>query len=363
VDPRLEITLERLVDGLKRVLDRIVSTDAGSALGVEVSRTSREEAPLRQTEVAAAVCDAIAGMGPLEPLLRDPDVTDVLVNGPSDIWVERSGDLERVDARFPSVESLTAAVERALLPLGLRLDRRSPAVDARLPDGSRLHAIVPPAAVDGPMVAIRRFTAKVLRLDDLVAAGSIDADGAEILGESVRTRRNLIVSGATGAGKTTLLNVLSRLVPGNERIVTVEEAAELDLVGHTVRLEARPPNAEGAGEVSLRTLIRHALRMRPDRIIVGEVRGPEALDLVQAMNTGHAGSMGTVHSSGAEEALWRIETLAAMAPEAVPYDALHRMLYRSVDEVVHVERRDGRRQITSIAQVDHDAVMEMWSSR
>jgi pilus assembly protein CpaF len=264
-------------------LDRVVKRLVGSAVPMrraDLLRAARaiaaEEAPLDVERVARAAVDALAGLGPLEALLADPEVSDVLVNAPDDIWVERSGRLLRTSVRFPDSASVVAAVERAIAPLGLRLDRASPAVAARLPDGSRLHAVIPPASVDGPVVAIRRFTPAVPDLDSLVTAGSIRSDGAGLLAEMVVGRRNLLVSGGTGSGKTTLLNILSGLIPAGERVVTIEDAAELRLAGHVVRLEARPPNVEGAGEISLRTLVRHALRLRPDRIIVGEVRGPEA---------------------------------------------------------------------------------------
>jgi pilus assembly protein CpaF len=317
----------------------------------------RRQAPLDRT-IPDRTVDTLVGLGPLEPLLADPLVSDILVNAPDEVWVERSGKLVRTDVAFPSAQAVVAAVERCLLPLGLRLDRASPAVDARLADGSRLHAVIPPAAVDGPVVAIRRFVASVQSIEDLIAADTIDEEGARLLARVIRDRRSLIVSGATGSGKTTLLNVLSRAVPADERLVTVEEAAELQLEGHVVRLEARSPNAEGAGEITVRHLVRQALRMRPDRIIVGEVRGSEALDLIQAMATGHSGSMGTVHASGPEEALWRIETLAALAG-SVPHDALRAMLRGAVDAVIHVERRDGMRRVRSIHEVGHD-ISEVW---
>jgi pilus assembly protein CpaF len=335
--------------GLRRVLDDVIRSGVPlrrDTVAAQALRSGRRVAPLVPRVVDDAV-GSLVGMGPLDPILADPAVSDVLVNAPDEIWVERSGRLERIDVAFPSAEAVVAAVERALLPLGLRLDRSSPAVDARLPDGSRLHAVIPPAAVDGPVVAIRRFTAAVLSMEDLVSSGAVDDEGADLLRELVVTRNSLIVSGATGSGKTTLLNVLSRSIPPDERVVTVEEAAELRLEGHVVRLEARAPNAEGAGGISVRHLVRQALRMRPDRIIVGEVRGPEALDLIQAMATGHAGSMGTVHASGSREALWRIETLAATAG-GVPHDALRAMLWGAVDALVHVERRSGHRRIVSI---------------
>jgi pilus assembly protein CpaF len=247
-----------------------------------------------------------------------------------------------------------------IAPLGLRLDRASPAVDARLVDGSRLHAVIPPAAVDGPVVAIRRFVSVVGSLGDAVGAGAIDAGGAELLAGSVSARKNLLVSGGTGAGKTTLLNVLAAEIPAGERVVTIEDAAELRLPGHVVRLEARPPNAEGAGEITLRTLVRHALRMRPDRIVVGEVRGSEAFDLVQAMSTGHDGSMGTVHANGPEEALWRVETLALTADRNLPADAVRSMLRSAIDLVAHLERRDGVRRVKHIVEVSPGGLEQLW---
>jgi pilus assembly protein CpaF len=350
-----------VMDGVRRVLDRLLESSTGArSADRTIQRLSAIEAPLRADAVAAEVTDWVEGFGPVEPLLVDPAVTDVLINAPNDIWIEREGRLQRAEVRFPDSGAVVAAVERALLPLGLRLDRTSPTVDARLSDGSRLHAVIPPAAIDGPVVAIRRFTPAVTDLDDLVAAGAVDESGARLLGQLVANRHSLLVSGATGAGKTTLLNVLSTLIPAGERTVTIEEAAELEVRGHVVRLEARPPNAEGAGEISVRSLVRAALRMRPDRIVVGEVRGPEALDLIQAMSTGHRGSLGTVHASGPEEALWRLETLAAMAPDAVPPTILGRMLRRSVDAVIHVARHGDRRRVDAIAAVDEGGTELLW---
>jgi pilus assembly protein CpaF len=301
------------------------------------------------------VADTLLGLGRLEPLLRDPAVSDVLVNAGGEVWVERRGDLQLADVRFDDPWELRAAVERVIAPLGLRLDRASPAVDARLPDGSRLHAVIPPASVDGPVVAVRRFTEAVADLAALEASGAISPDGAALLREAVAARRTLLVAGGTGTGKTTLLNVLSKEIPAGERIVSVEDAAELRLSGHVVRLEARPPNVEGYGEVTLRQLLRHALRLRPDRIIVGEVRGPEAFDMIQAISTGHDGSMSTIHASSAEEALWRLETLALTAGAGVSEASLHRQVRRAVQVVVEVARtREGRR-VRSIVEVgEHD---------
>jgi len=342
------------VGSIDRVAARLVESDVPlrrDALLAEARRISHEEAPLAAPGLAEAAVDSLLGLGPLQALVADPSITDILVNAPDEIWVERAGVLERSPVTMPDAESIVAAVERVIAPLGLRLDRSSPAVDARLPDGSRLHAVIPPASVDGPVLAIRRFTPVVPDLEALVACGGVRLDGAEHLREAVTSRANILVSGGTGSGKTTLLNILSGEIPGGERVVTIEDSAELRLSGHVVRLEARPPNAEGAGEITLQTLVRQALRMRPDRIVVGEVRGPEALDLIQAMSTGHAGSMGTVHANGAEEALWRLETLAASGPRRVPEEAIRRQLRSAVDLVVHMDRIDGSRRVAEVASV------------
>ena len=280
---------ERIV---RRLLESDVPLQRG-ALTTAAVDLLREEAPLAPPAVAGDAVDELVGLGPLERLLRDPTISDVLVNRHDEIWIERDGILERTDVGFGDPAAVTAAVLRVISPLGLRIDRASPAVDARLSDGSRLHAVIPPVSIDGPVVAVRRFTEAVSDLDALVAAGGIELAGADLLRAAVVERHNILVTGGTGAGKTTLLNVLSKEIDPADRTVTVEDAAELRLSGHVVRLEARPPNAEGAGEVTLRTLLRHALRLRPDRIIVGEVRGPEALDMIQAMHTGHDGSTPT----------------------------------------------------------------------
>lgn len=348
---------------VERVVDRLIASGLPlrrSDLERAALRIAAEEAPLDPT-VAASAVDALVGMGPLEPILADPTVSDVLVNGPDEVWVERRGRLERYPVSFASPDAVVAAVERVIAPLGLRLDRASPAVDARLADGSRLHAVVPPASVDGPVVAIRRFVPSVRSLDDLVAGDAIDGEGAAALVAAVERRRNVVVSGGTGTGKTTLLNLLAGVIPAGERVVTVEDAAELQLPGHVVRLEARPPNAEGAGEITVRTLVRHALRLRPDRIVVGEVRGPEALDLIQAMSTGHDGSMGTVHANGAEEAMWRLESLALSGGDRVPETAVRRLLRSAVGMIVHLERRGGRRLVSCIAEVRDGGLDEVWS--
>lgn len=349
---------------IDRLVDRLVESDVPlrrEEVTVAAGRLLAEEAPLAGPELAIAVTDALVGLGPIETLLRDQSVSDVLVNGPDEIWVERSGRLERSPIRYRDSAAVVAAVERVIAPLGLRLDRASPSVDARLADGSRLHAVVPPVAADGPIVAIRRFTPAVPDLESLVAIGAVPVEGAEFLSKAVRERRNLLVAGGTGAGKTTLLNVLSGEIPPGERVVTIEDAAELQLSGHVVRLEARPANAEGAGEITLQQLVRSALRLRPDRIILGEVRGPEALDLVSALNTGHQGSMSTVHANSPEEALWRIETLAMFGDRRASEEAVRRQLMSAVDVMIQVVRRGDQRRICTIARVDADGVKEVAS--
>jgi pilus assembly protein CpaF len=288
------------------------------------------------------------GAGALDALLGDPEVTEILLNGGGGAYVERRGRLEAVAVGLDE-EGVRRMVERIIAPLGLRLDRASPMVDARLPDGSRLHAILPPVAVDGPCVAIRRFGTGRRRLGDF----GLGAGGEALLRWVVDAGWNLLLSGGTGAGKTTLLTVLAGELPPDQRIVTIEETAELALgQPHVVRLEARPANAEGAGAVPVRALVRAALRLRPDRLIVGEVRGEEAFDLLQALNTGHRGSLCTVHANGPAEALARLESLVLLAGTGLPVDAIRGQIRSSIDAVVHVARRpDGRRAVEAIAEL------------
>jgi pilus assembly protein CpaF len=343
--------MERRMNEIDRIVNSIVRSDVPlvrSAVAEAAEQISKVEAPLAQSGVVGRAVDAVIGLGPLEPLLRDPKVSDVLVNGPEEVWLEVDGTLKATDVQFESAEAVVAAVRRAIAPLGLRLDRAHPAVDARLPDGSRLHAIIPPASVDGPVVAIRRFTQAVRSLDDLVAGGGIDEAGAELLVDSVATRSNILVSGATGSGKTTLLNLLGSAVESGDRIVTIEDAAELDIPGHVVRLEAHPPNVEGKGEITIRSLLTYALRLRPDRIIVGEVRGVEAADMIQALNTGHAGSMSTVHANGPIEALDRLEVLASGLGRGGSPETIRSQVMSAFDVVIHVVRRGGLRSVDSI---------------
>ena len=339
-----------------RVVARIALADVAldrASVEAEARRSLAVEAPLAGSDAVQAVVDAVLGLGPLEALLRDPAVADVLVNGDGSVHVERHGRLESTGLVLQAAE-VAAGVERVLAPLGLRLDPAAPMVDARLPDGSRLHAVVPPVAVEGPVVAIRRFTAAVPDLAALVEAGSITRAGADLLEGAVVGRRTILVSGGTGAGKTTLLNVLSTAIPEGERLVCIEDAPELRLSGHVVRLQARPPNVEGVGAVGLHDLVRSALRLRPDRLIVGEVRGPEALDLVSALNTGHEGSMSTLHANGPAEALLRLEVLALGAGGPMRPEAIRRQIRGAVDLVVQVSRHGDSRRVTSIVEVGVD---------
>ncbi len=332
-----------------RLLDSDVPLEPG-ALRAAAAAMITDEAPLAAPGLVTEVVDALTGLGPVEELLRQPGITDVLVNGPSDVWVERSGRLERAPISFADDAAIVAAVERVVAPLGLRIDRASPALDARLPDGSRLHAVIPPAAVDGPILAIRRFSPAVADLDDLLAAGGVDEAGATLLRASVRERMNLLVAGGTGAGKTTLLNVLSQEIGDDERIVTVEDAAELRLSGHVVRLEARPPNAEGAGEVTVRTLLRHALRLRPDRIVVGEVRGAEAFDMLMALNAGCSG-IATLHANSAIDSLEKLVSYSVLAGQNVSIPFVRRTVASVIDLVVFLRRNGRQRVVDEIAAV------------
>lgn len=345
-----------------------VASRLASALlesGAELDRVSllaaapgvvEREAPLASREDVVDAIDLLVGLGPLERLLADPEVSDVLVNGPEEIYVDRAGILEKTDVAFADDGEIFAAAERAIAPLGLRLDRMSPAVDARMPDGSRLHALIPPASVDGPVLAVRRFTSAVRDLKGMVAGGSVTEEGAAFLASAVRGRLNIVVGGGTGAGKTTLLNVLSREIPSHERVVTIEDSAELQLHGHVVRLEARAANVDGAGEVRIRDLVRHALRLRPDRIIVGEVRGSEALDMITAMSTGHDGSMSTIHSNSVDETPIRLEMMATA--DGVSAEAVRRQVDSSVDVLVQMVRSPVGRKVESIVRMELGRVVE-----
>ena len=305
--------------------------------------------------VVNEVSDEVVGFGPIEFLLKDPDVTEVMVNGPDDVYVEREGRIERVEDRlFEGEESVLHLIERIVGPLGLRVDQASPWVDARLPGGSRVHAIVPPLSLRGPVLTIRTFAPVPLSGEDIVRHGCIGPRAMRFLSSCVRGRANLIVSGGAGSGKTTLLGILSSFIPDEERLITIEDAAELRLNRpHVVSLEARPPNVEGRGQVSVRDLVRNALRMRPDRIIVGEVRGGEALDMLQAMNTGHDGSLSTAHANSCRHLLWRLETMAMMSDVELPAAHIRNQVASAIDVVVQLARlRDGRRVVWEIASIE-----------
>ncbi len=307
------------------------------------------------TRVVNDVSDAVVGLGPIEFLLKDPEVTEVMVNGPDDVYVERKGRIEKVEDRlFEGEEAVLHVIERIVAPLGLRVDGSSPWVDARLPDGSRVHAIVPPLSLCGPVLNVRKFAVVGLTPQDLVATGTLGPRMLHFLGACVRGRANIVISGGTSSGKTTLLGVLTSYVPTGERIVTIEDAAELRIAKpHVIGLESRPPNVEGRGEVTVRDLVRNALRMRPDRIVVGEVRGGEALDMLQAMNTGHDGSLSTAHANSARHLLWRLETMALMSDVVLPVEHVREQVAAAVDVVVHMARlRDGRRVVFQVVTVD-----------
>ncbi|MDQ3992820.1 MAG: CpaF family protein, partial [Actinomycetota bacterium] len=315
-----------------------------------------EAAPLPEAErerLAERVLRLATGLGPLEPLLEDPAVDEVMVNGDGRVYVERAGRIEPAAASFAGRAELMHAIERILAPLGRRVDEASPLCDARLSDGSRVNVVIPPLSVDGPCLTIRRFRRGGFSLADLVENGTLPAALAEYLAGAVESRATILVSGGTGCGKTTTLNALSGAIPAGERIVTIEDAAELRLrQPHVVRLEARPPNVEGRGEVTIRQLVRNALRMRPDRIVVGEVRGAEALDMLMALNTGHEGSLSTVHANSPEEALRRIEVLALLAGVGLPHGAVRDQVGDAFDLVVHQARRaGGERRVVSVAEV------------
>jgi len=299
------------------------------------------------------ISDEILGHGPLERLLADPAVTEIMVNGPHDVWVERSGRLHETPVRFTDESHLRRIINKMVAQVGRRIDESSPMVDARLADGSRVNAVIPPLSLNGPLVTIRKFSKKRLTLDDLVAMNSLSAEAVDMMDRCVRAELNILVSGGTGTGKTTLLNAMSTSIPNKDRIVTIEDAAELRLnQRHVLRLEARPKNIEGEGEVPIRQLVRNSLRMRPDRIIVGEVRGAEALDMLQAMNTGHDGSLCTVHANTPRDALSRLETMVLMAGYDLPVRAIRQQVASALDLVVQLERlHDGSRRVVAITEV------------
>ena len=325
-----------------------VTTDIRTRLAAE-TRLSRDDRERLTSEIA----DDILGHGPLERLLADDSITEIMVNGPFDVWVERQGRLFETTVRFTDESHLRRIINKMVAQIGRRIDESSPMVDARLPDGSRVNAVIPPLSLSGPLVTIRKFSKRRLDLNDLVRLGTLNTETIEFLQRCILSELNILISGGTGSGKTTLLNALSTSIPDSDRIVTIEDAAELRLnQRHVLRLEARPKNIEGEGEIPIRELVRNSLRMRPDRIIVGEVRGSEALDMLQAMNTGHDGSLCTVHANTPRDALSRIETMVLMAGYDLPVKAIRQQVASALDMIVHLERlEDGSRRVTAITEV------------
>jgi pilus assembly protein CpaF len=358
--------------GLKRSVHEALLEDLGPKLYdahldqreleqqvLETLRTvlQRDETPLTMADrgrVAREVADEILGHGPLEPYLRDAEITEIMVNGHDQVYVERSGRLYPVDVAFTDEGHLRRTIEKIVARVGRRVDEASPMVDARLPDGSRVNAVVPPVALDGSLLTIRKFAADPFTVDDLVSFGTMTPGVAGLLEACVRGRLNVLIGGGSGAGKTTTLNVLSSFIPGDERIVTIEDAAELQLrQEHVVRLESRPANLEGRGQIAIRDLVRNSLRMRPDRIVVGEVRDGAALDMLQAMNTGHDGSITTVHSNSPRDSLARLETMVLMAAMDLPQRAIREQMASAIQLIVHQSRlKDGTRRITHITEVE-----------
>jgi pilus assembly protein CpaF len=349
----------------KRVLDE-VDLESLNRLDENIARDQvtqivremlqREKTPLALAErerLGVEILDELFGLGPIQPLLDDPTIADILVNGANAVYIERHGMLERTDVKFNNDQHLMQIIERIVSKIGRRVDESSPMVDARLQDGSRVNAIIPPLALDGPILSIRRFGRDPLTAKDLLANKTLTPQMVELLQATVKGKLNILISGGTGAGKTTMLNVLSAFIPEQERIVTIEDAAELQLKQqHVVRLETRPPNIEGKGAVKQRQLVINSLRMRPDRIIVGEVRGEEALDMLQAMNTGHEGSMTTIHANAPRDALSRLETMVAMANLNLPDKAIRQQICSAINAVVQIARMvDGTRRVTNISEI------------
>jgi pilus assembly protein CpaF len=348
----------RLVDRLDlKALEKLPPERLREELhGVVLGMVGSSAVPLNQYErdrLVHEILDEVTGLGPLEPLLADPSISDILVNTSSTVYVERAGKLETTPVQFDSNDHLMQVINRIVSRIGRRVDESSPMVDARLPDGSRVNVIIPPLAIDGPILSIRRFGRSPLRVRDLLALATLTKEAASFLAGCVRGKLNVLVSGGTGTGKTTMLNALSAFIPGDERIVTIEDSAELQLQQpHVVRLETRPPNVEGRGEIVARDLVRNSLRMRPDRIIVGEVRGAEVLDMLQAMNTGHEGSMTTIHANSPRDALTRLEAMAGMAGLTLSEIAMRQMVSRALHVIAQLSRGvDGRRRLVSITEI------------
>ncbi|MDD2060221.1 CpaF family protein [Pseudomonas sp. GD03860] len=345
----IEDSGRNLLEGSRPALAQFVVEQVGDYIARLHLALSRYE----MERLAEEIVDELTGFGPLEVLLRDASVTEILVNGPHRVFIERAGVLQQTDLRFIDAHHVERVMQRILAPLGRRLDESSPMVDARMPDGSRVNAIIPPVALDGPCLSIRKFRKDMLKSADLLATRTIDANILDFLRLAVAKRCNILVSGGTGTGKTTLLNILSQLITPHERLVSIEDVAELQLDHpHVVRLETRPPNAEGHGEIKASELIRNALRMRPDRILLGEIRGVEVLDVLTAMNTGHDGSMSTVHANTAQDALLRLETLVGLTGRQVAEKTLRQMICAALDVVIQLTRlADGRRCVSEVLEV------------
>jgi len=348
----------RLIDKLDlSKIDLIGSSDLVREIGYIIESLIVEEGvPLNQMEKDRLIVEIqheTFGLGPLEPLLADPEISDILVNNSHQVYVERYGKLQKTDVCFRDDKHLLQIIERIVSKVGRRIDESSPYVDARLPDGSRVNAIIPPLAIDGPVLSIRRFGLEPLKMGDLLRFGTMDARICHVLQGAVKVRLNILISGGTGSGKTTLLNVLSENIPNDERVVTIEDSAELHMKQeHVVRLETRPINIEGRGEVTQRDLLRNALRMRPDRIIIGEVRGGEALDMLQAMNTGHDGSLSTIHANTTRDAMSRLETMVLMAGMDLPERAIREQIASAIDLVIQLVRfSDGTRKIVKVSEI------------
>ena len=339
------------------VMERLAPNELRAELGGLVQNIVRDErialSPQELSTLVQAIQNEVMGLGPIEPLIADPTVSDILVNGSSAVYVERFGRLERTAIQFSDDDHVYRIIEKIVSRIGRRIDESSPMVDARLPDGSRVNAIIPPLALDGPMLSIRRFSATPLQVADLVRLGTLTADMAKVLEGLVTCKMNVLISGGTGSGKTTLLNMMSAFVPETERVVTIEDAAELRLQQpHVVRLETRPPNVEGRGEITQRLLVKNSLRMRPDRIVIGEVRGGEVLDMLQAMNTGHEGSMTTIHANSPRDAMTRLENMVGLSGVSIGLKPIRQQIASALTAVIQVSRMtDGSRKVTSIQEI------------
>ena len=339
------------------VLESLPQEQLRAELAILVKQVIRAEqielAPAQLHTLTVNIQNEVMGLGPIEPLLADPEISDILVNGPSAVYIERRGRLEKTEIQFSTNEHLTRIIEKIVSRVGRRIDESSPMVDARLPDGSRVNAIIPPLALDGPILSIRRFSINPLGVDDLIGLGTLNRNIASVISALVKLKTNVLISGGTGSGKTTLLNMMSSFVPEDERTITIEDAAELQLQQpHVVRLETRPPNIEGRGEISQRSLVKNSLRMRPDRIVVGEVRGAEVLDMLQAMNTGHQGSMTTVHANSPRDAITRLENMVNLAGFNIGIKPIRQQIASAITVIIQIARLiDGSRKIISLQEL------------